>query len=283
MTNPEASHMNPPAPEKQSSTCSGESGSHRRPVLFVRQGRGRTGGSTGLDWAVQRARHQGRRVRVLDGDLRSRTLSNLHPAGALDERTGEGTSSPRSENPAEVKAWLNAELDILAERGDVSAVLDLGGGERVIADYVLDLELNGFCEAYGIRLVAAFYVGADPEDLRHVLELVRSGDLAGAHLLITLNEGMVRQGMSTEEAFAPVIGDRDFVGLVDGGARAVFMRRLGCIERIRSLGYGYYDVLARTPGRDGCKPSPIMHHLTSTWLNELEREYARRDVLDWLP
>ncbi len=32
---------------------------------LIRAGRGRTGGSTGLDLALQRARHQGRRVKPL--------------------------------------------------------------------------------------------------------------------------------------------------------------------------------------------------------------------------
>ena len=51
-----------------------------KPCLLIRAGRGRTGGSTGLDLAIQRARHAGRRVKPLDGDLRSKTLSTLYPA-----------------------------------------------------------------------------------------------------------------------------------------------------------------------------------------------------------
>ncbi len=54
--------------------------------LLIRAGRGRTGGSTGLDLAVQRARYQGRRVEPLDGDLRSRTLSPTASLNLLDRR-----------------------------------------------------------------------------------------------------------------------------------------------------------------------------------------------------
>ena len=52
----------------------------RRPVCAVRFGRGRLGGSMGMDLYIQRARFGGRRVKPLDGDLRSRTLSMLYPA-----------------------------------------------------------------------------------------------------------------------------------------------------------------------------------------------------------
>ena len=52
--------------------------------LVARGGRGRTGGSTGLDLWIRRGRYQGRRVKPLDGDLRSRTLSLLYPP--IDEQ-----------------------------------------------------------------------------------------------------------------------------------------------------------------------------------------------------
>ena len=49
----------------------------RNPVLVIRKGRGRLGGSTVLDVMIQRARFHGRRAQPLDGDLRSGTLAAL--------------------------------------------------------------------------------------------------------------------------------------------------------------------------------------------------------------
>ena len=70
--------------------------------LVARGGRGRTGGSTGLDLWIQRGRHQGRRVKPLDGDLRSRTLSLLYP---LSDEKGNpipdaASAPPTDELPA---------------------------------------------------------------------------------------------------------------------------------------------------------------------------------------
>jgi hypothetical protein len=182
-----------------------------------------------------------------------------------------------------MRSWLNAELDLMVEEGEVSRVLDLGGGERVIAEFVRDLSLPAYCRENGIRLVAGFYLGPECEDLRHVVEVVRSGDLAGSDVLLTLNEGVVRQGQSTEAAFAPIIDDPDFVALMEAGARAVFMRRLGCLHIVREHGFGFYEIMANERGPDGRRKSPTLIHMTSLWVNELEAQHQSRNVLDWLP
>jgi len=76
----------------------------RRPVCAVRFGRGRLGGSMGMDLYIQRARFHGRRVKPLDGDLRSRTLSTLYPAQAADgSPIQDGASMPRSEETVDYR------------------------------------------------------------------------------------------------------------------------------------------------------------------------------------
>src|SRR6516165_5541402 len=120
------------------------------PRLLIRAGRGRTGGSTGLDLAIQRARHQGRRVKPLDGDLRSRTLSALYPATDEAGRPiPDGASAPATDELPDIKAWLSAELDEMVVTR-VSRVLDLSGGDRVMQEYARDLELMAFCRDFGI-------------------------------------------------------------------------------------------------------------------------------------
>ena len=65
------------------------------PVLAIRRGRGRLGGSLFLDLLIQRARHAGRRVQPLDGDLRSRTLASLYPAkDAKDQAVSRWSFQP---------------------------------------------------------------------------------------------------------------------------------------------------------------------------------------------
>ena len=47
------------------------------PVLAVRFGRGRTGGTTFLDFLIQRARRAERAVGIADGDTHNATLAQL--------------------------------------------------------------------------------------------------------------------------------------------------------------------------------------------------------------
>jgi hypothetical protein len=255
-----------------------------RPLrLLIRAGRGRTGGSTGLDLAVQRARHQGRRVKPLDGDLRSRTLSTLYPAEDEQGRQiQDGASAPRSDELPDLKEWLSGELDnMVGER--VSRVLDLSGGDRVMQEYVRDLALMDFCRDYGVEPTLAVYLGPEMEDFRHATELLVSGEFRCERTLLILNEGVIRQGQTTSGAFDPIILRPEFQALTDEGARPVFMRRLTCMPVLRERGLRFYDVGYRTVGTVGEKISPTLSHMTKTWLERFERELLETRAAEWLP
>ena len=95
------------------------------PVLAVGLGRGFGGKSTGLAELVWRAKNAGRNVIVADGDARSKTLAGLFPNEA---------TMPATEELPDVKAWLTGLLNRMVKEGR-SAVLDLGGGDRVLQEY----------------------------------------------------------------------------------------------------------------------------------------------------
>ena len=252
-------------------------------TLWQRHGRGGAGGSTDLNRVVQRARYQGRRVKPLDGDLRSRTLSILYPAFDTDGvPILDGASSPASEDPADAKKWLSFEFDQMIEEG-VSRVLDLGGGDRVLQEYNRDLEVPEFCRDYGIGLTAAFYLGPNMEDFRHVLQILKAGHLKGARILLVLNEGVIRQGQSTKDAFGPIVGHPDFHAILKDGARAVVMPRLSCLDQLQERGLGIYDAIHSLPDKDGVKASPVLQHMTDKWAKEIELQHSEAGTLEWHP
>jgi hypothetical protein len=227
--------------------------------------------------------NRGRRVKPLDGDLRSRTLSLLYPA--TDERghpIQDGASSPTTDELPDVKAWMSGELDSMVE-DRVSRVLDLGGGDRVMQEYVRDLALKDFCRDFGIGLTVAIFLGPDMEDFRHALRLVNSDAYRGERSILVLNEGVIRHGQTTAGAFDPILRHPDFEAIVKEGVRPVFLRRLTCLSVLRERGLGFYDVVASRPDRAGAKASPTLFHMTKTWLDTLEREFATARVGEWLP
>lgn len=252
-------------------------------TLMIRRGRGRLGGSTDLSRVIQRARYQGRRCKPLDGDLRSRTLSTLYPAADGDGvPILDGASSPESEELPAVKKWLGSSFDYMVEE-QCSAVLDLGGGDRTLQEYGRDLAIGEFCRDYNVGLTQAFYLGPDIEDFYHVRQILKSRDLNDARTLLILNEGVIRQGQTTEGAFDPIVAHPDFFAMLNDGARAVVMPRLTCLDQLRARGLGFYDVLENRLDKDGKRVSPTTQHMTKRWLDTIERLGGEADVLGWYP
>jgi hypothetical protein len=254
-----------------------------RQSLVVRRGRGRTGGSTGLDLWIQRARAAGRRVKPLDGDLRSKTLSTLYPAlDAKGKPILDGAGSPASEEMVDMRDWLSTELDTMVANG-TSAVLDLGGGDRVVQEYVRELAVNDFCRDNGIQLVEAFFLGTDEEDFKHVLQILDSDELKAEATMFVMNEGVIRQGQTTTGVFDRLMAMPEFHTHIDAGVRPVFMRRLSCMNVVRERGLGFYDAVSGKPDRNGEPASPTLKHMIKTWLKTVETDHEAAGTLAWLP
>ncbi len=270
-------------PQSPPETSDQSAASTRNPVLVERIGRGRLGGSRKLDLLAQRARHYGRRVKILDGDLRSRTLASLYPAKTeAGELIVDGASVPPSEEQPAMHGWIFDELDqMVVDR--VSRVLDLGGGDRVMQEFVRQLPVASFCRQFGIDLLSLYMLGPDPEDFRHVLELIRSGGSERARKLLVLNEGVIRQGQSVESVFEPLTRLPDFRALMKDGARVTFFRRLTCMDQVQASGLSYYDIAAGKPGADGVRPRATMQHMVKVWLQQFEAEQESAGTLEWLP
>jgi hypothetical protein len=255
----------------------------RRPVCAVRLGRGRLGGSTGMDLFIQRARFHGRRVKPLDGDLRSRTLATLYPAHAADgSPIPDGASMPRSEDMKDYVAWLKPEFDRMVEDG-VSVALDLGGGERVMQEFVQDFPLSDYCDDFGVDLLPIFFLGPDIEDLNHVVQVMRTGALRSSHMLLVLNEGVIRAGQTPDGVFDPIVQHPDFQALLEDGVESVLLRKLHCLDVLRERRFGFYDAAYGRPDPSGKKASPTLQFTTKLWLAGFESQVSGLRSAERLP
>lgn len=249
--------------------------------LIVREGRGRLGGTTFLDLLIQRAREQGRRVKPLDGDLKSRTLSTLYPATdpagqLLPDRAGV----PRSDGIVDLKDWIQSELNAMTE-DRVSRVLDLSGGDRVMQELVADLHLTSFCEEVGIGLTNVVMFGPDLEDFNHAMDRIRSRESRGERLVMVLNEGVIRVGQTAEGAFDSITRHPDFIATLKEGAEFLIWRRLSCMHVLRERRIGFYDAAMNRRDREGNKVPPTVQHMTKMWLGGFEASAA--PLADRLP
>ncbi|PWC26665.1 hypothetical protein [Teichococcus aestuarii] len=242
-----------------------------QPRLVVRLGRGRTGGTTGLDWMVQRARREGRDPIIADA-ARNPTLSRLYPGEAL---------TPSSTDVVEVKDWLTSVLDrMLTERR--SAVLDLGGGQdSTLAEYVRDLDLLAFCHDVGVLPVAVYFLGPEADDFAHAHAIWREGYFNTPQTLLVLNEGVLKRGQNPAGAFQGIQADPDFIAWVEAGAVPVYMRSLAPLDAMRELLLNFEAAMADRPGRGDGKLGPTRAWQVKSWNAALENEM--REVGAWLP
>jgi hypothetical protein len=248
----------------------GDGGTAPAPVLAVGLGRGFGGKSTGLSELVWRARDQGRDVIVADGDTRSRTLAGLFPEAV----------SPAADEMPDVKEWLSCILNRMVEERR-SAVLDLGGGDRVLQEYGRDLLLVEFCAEYGIEPLALYFLGPEEEDLKHVLAIWEAGYFRPKRTFLVMNEGVIREGRTMAGAFGPTLGDPGVAGMIAAGAVPVLMKRLACMDLVRKSGLGFYGAAAGAKGASGRPLDPTYAFMVRKWLRDLEGERAAQ--AGWLP
>ena len=251
--------------------------SAKRQVLAVRMGRGRTGGSTLADWIIQCARQAGRPVTVGDGDRRNPTLAGLYPAG-----TKGGASQPETDETADVKDWITKSIGEMVTTGS-SLVLDLGGGDRVLAEYGRDLGLVEFCEGAGIKPLALYVCGPDMDDFEHVLTIWKAGYFTTGQSVIVLNEHLVSQGRTPVGAFDAICARPEFEEMMERGMEVVYMPRLPCMKEMRAAGLSFLDAVANKPGRDGKPLDPVRQFMVATWHKKMLAAFDEVGALEWLP
>ncbi len=248
-----------------------------RQVLAVRMGRGRTGGSTLVDWIVQCARQAGRPVVVGDGDRRNPTLAGLYPPG-----TDGAATQPRTDETADMKDWITGSLgQMVALR--TSLVLDLGGGDRVLADYGRDLGLVEFCTAAGIEPLALFVSGPEMDDFEHVLTIWKAGYFRSRRSILVLNEHLVSGGRTPAGAFDAIMSRPEMAEMMAGGLVPLFMPRLPCMTEMRAAGLSFLDTMASKPGLTGKPLGPVRQFMVGTWHKKMLAAFEGVGALDWLP
>ena len=246
-------------------------------VLAVRMGRGRTGGSTLADWIIQCARHKGRRVAIGDGDRRNPTLAGFYPS----DKDG-GATQPDTDETADVKDWITKALGNMVATQS-SLVLDLGGGDRVLAEYGRDLGLVEFCEAAGVVALPLYVSGPDMDDFEHVLTIWRAGYFNTPHSVLVFNEHLIPQGRTPIGAFDAITARPEFQEMVEDGMEPIFMPRLPCMKEMRAAGLSFLDAMANKPGLNGKVLDPVRQFMVATWHKKMVKAFKDAGALEWLP
>jgi hypothetical protein len=245
--------------------------------LIIRQGRGRLGGSTLLEYLVLRARRAGRSVIVGDGDVDHASLSQVFPPGTV-----EGAVPPLSAQPADLKQWVT---DLIGRAVDErsSLVLDLGGGEAILRDYNEDTSLVEFCDEVGMESVGLFMCGAEPADFDHVVGIWDSGHFRPRRPVLVFNEFLAPPGRSALGAFDFLMKRPEFDRLMAEGMRCLTIPRLVPMPALRNAGLSFHEGMQGKAGRSGKPLGPMERHQLRKWVERLEEGLSALKAENWLP
>lgn len=245
--------------------------------LVVRQGRGRLGGSTLLEYLTLRARDGGRPVIVGDGDVDHASLSQIYQPG-----TKEGAVQPISNQSADLKQWVT---DLVGRAVDEqsSLVLDLGGGEAVLRDYGNDTSLVEFCDEEGMESVGLFMCGADPADFDHIVGIWDNGHFRPRWSILVLNEFLAPPGRSALGAFNYIMERPEFGRLIEEGMLSLTIPRLVAMPAMRNAGLTFFEAVNGVRGKTGRPMSPMERHQIRKWLEHLESGLRGVQGDRWLP
>jgi hypothetical protein len=149
----------------------------KRQRLVVALGRGKTGKSTMLRYVAETAGTD-RPLRILDADPNNQTLA-LHFSHAERPPSVEGVDR---------RSWVEEQIErmVLASAGESGlhdALLDLGGGDRLMKRLGDEVGLVQILEESGIDVTAIYMVGPHEADLSDLREAEQSGSFPIANTI----------------------------------------------------------------------------------------------------
>jgi len=238
-----------------------------QPKIVFAGGRGKTGKSTFMRWAIERCIERGGEPVIADADRTNQTLMAFFPTAI----------KPPSAEDDDVRLWLNDLADNQIERRN-TAFLDLGGGDLTLKHWARDLDLAPFLTHHGITPVVFYLLGSDIDDLSYLRDLETV--FAPQRTCLVLNEGMVPSGRSPLSAFNPIIDHPVFESAVKRGALFLRMPKLGCMQEIDRRRLSFADAEAGRVREGQDRIGPTMRQMIAIWRRETEASFGK--VSAWI-
>lgn len=97
-------------------------------------------------------------------------------------------------------------------------------------------------------------------------------------MVLFMNEGVIRAGQHVSGAFDRTMADERFVEIMAAGAKPILLRRLACMNVIRTSPAGFYKAAASGAGLD-----PVEEFMVEDWLAGLEAARHEEGMAEWFP
>lgn len=237
------------------------------PRLIFVVGRGKTGKTTLLRWMAEVA---------LDAD-RPFLMADIDPTNASFSSYFADVARPATHDPVEVRAWLQRFIGYAVEN-KTTALVDLGGGDTALRSLLTEMpSLFDDVEAAGLRVIAYYMCGPQPDDLAPIITLSSHGFLPANRALV-FNEGVADAGLPRLQAFAEILRHPIVADEIKAGTLALWMPRLFAAAAVENSRASFADA------RDGKAARPVNmfdRARVRAWLVAMAQRFS--GVASWMP
>ena len=188
----------------------------RAPRLLIAQGRGGSGKSLLLGYAIERAQKLGNATPMIgDFDRTNRTLS---------QRYADVTTCNEASDSALISACARFLDDMMASQRH--AVIDLGGGDFIALKLLVELSIVPLLAEYGCGVTFLFPIGSDSDYLAPLGRLQEMGLLQGADIVVALNGALADESTVGMAGFKELLSSSELTAVRKQGGKVIFMPRL---------------------------------------------------------
>jgi hypothetical protein len=267
------SHITPPAATR---STPGRSGIvlDGKPKVIMTVGQGGVGKTTLLRWIAERAisREDSEPLALATVDPVNRELAHYFP----------DAMAPRTQDPAQITAWLERLLTVLMDQKK-SAAIDFGGGDISLSRLVSEVpNLQAMMEEAGVQPVCLFPMSPRETDVAPLAIMQRAGFQPKSTALI-LNLGRSDPTRDPDHEFRQLRRQPAYRASLEADAVEIWMPRLYAAKAIEDRRIGFQQAMTgRLPeGRPGLGLGPFDRSRTHHWWCAMEKAFA--PIRSWLP
>lgn len=269
MVNPRAVSEKPETITK--SLAPGISGS---PYCLIFAGRGGTGKSTHARLHTEWIQRAAMLIKIGDVDRTNATLTAFY---------SDLVESPPTADDKDVMNFLEKIIESQIEE-KYNLILDFGGGDLILKNLALRINLVEFFDRHGIEPVLFHHLGADMDYLSYLTSLEENNLFTPRRTIVVLNEFIKPSTQSVETAFDMIIGSRQLRAVLERGARMISLPELFPAPHIDRKRLSFYEALENLPSMERSPLGPFKRQILKEWLRTVEERFRDAEIdLPWIP